>query len=759
MIKAKTFKISGIVQGVGFRPFIYRLAKKYNLYGEVSNTEYGVFVHVEGDKKNINRFCKDIEKEKPPLSLITEISTCSAEVKNFKKFIIAESTNKNKKSKTALIPQDVSICSDCLTELLNPQDRRYKYPFINCTNCGPRYTIIKDLPYDRHFTTMKSFKMCDKCLAEYKNPENRRFHAEPNACPVCGPQVSLYDNRKQLIKTDDPIAECANLIKKGYIAAIKGIGGFHLVADAVNDNAVLKIRKRKKRQDKPFALMSRNIQDIEKYAYINNKETNLINSLTKPIILLKKKRPDLLSLYVAPQNNYFGVMTPYTPLHYLIFESRNFAALIMTSGNISGEPIIFDNNQAFEKLSAVADYFLIHNRNIHIQCDDSILKQNQYNLETIRRSRGLAPAPIFLNKKTKPILSCGAELKNTICITKENKAFVSQYIGDLKSFTSYKLFEKTVHHLKKITDVKPEIIAFDMHPDYLSSRYANQIKNVKHIGVWHHHAHIASCMAENKTALPTIGIALDGTGLGTDNNIWGGEIIIATPESFIRKAHLSYVPMPGADAAAKEPLRMGISFLYSAYGDDFLNLDIDFLKNIETKKIRIITEMIAKKINSPLTSSAGRLFDGVAAILGLKKKITFEAQAAIELEKIANHSITTCYNMEYIKKDIYQIPFAPIIKGIVTDLEQKTPIPDISAKFHNTIIEIFAKLCEEIRKETKINRTALSGGVFHNSIISNGLIKKLQSAKFEVLTHKQLPPNDGGISLGQAVIADKLSEL
>ncbi len=505
--------------------------------------------------------------------------------------------------------------------------------------------------------------------------------------------------------------------------------------------------------------MSLNIEDIKKYAYINNKEKNLINSLTRPIILLKKKKKNILSSYVAPNNNHFGVMLPYTPLHYLLFESQNFAAIIMTSGNISGEPIISDNNQAFEKLRSVADFFLIHNRKIHIQCDDSILKQNQYNLETIRRSRGLAPAPIFLNKKTKPILSCGAELKNTICITKKNKAFVSQYIGDIKSFASYKLFEKTVNHLKKITDVKPEIIAFDMHPDYLSSRYANQIKNAELIGVWHHHAHIASCMAENKTAEPTIGIALDGTGLGTDNNIWGGEIIIATLESFIRKAHLSYVPMPGADAAAKEPMRMGISYLYDAYGDNFSNLDINFLKNIKPNKIRILVEMIAKKINSPLTSSAGRLFDGVAAILGLKKRITFEAQAAIELEKIVNPNITTGYACEYIKKDIYQIPSTPIIKGIVSDLEQKIPIPDISAKFHNTIIKVFADLCLEIKKETKINKVALSGGVFHNSIISNGLIKKLQSAKFDVLTHKQLPANDGGISLGQAVIADKLSEL
>ncbi|MBW1649157.1 MAG: carbamoyltransferase HypF [Deltaproteobacteria bacterium] len=753
MIEAKVFEISGIVQGVGFRPFIYRLAKQYFLSGEVSNTEAGVCVKIEGEKENIDRFYKDIAQKKPPLSLITNVSIFPAEIKGFKNFLIAESTNKNKNSKTALIPQDVSICSDCLTELLNPQNRRYKYPFINCTNCGPRYTIIKDVPYDRRFTTMKPFKMCDSCFAEYQNPEDRRFHAEPNACHVCGPNVLLFDNRKKPIKTQDPIAECANLIKKGYIVAVKGIGGFHFVADAQNNKAVFTLREKKKRPDKPFALMSRDIEDIEKFARINNDEKNLIESLARPIVLLKKKQTDLLSEHIAPNNNYFGVMLPYTPLHYLLFERQNFTVLIMTSANISGEPIISDNNKAFEKLSGVADFFLIHDRKIHIQCDDSILKKNQYNLETIRRSRGFAPSPIFLNKKTALILACGAELKNTICITKKNKAFVSQYIGDLKSFAAYKLFEKTISHLKKITDVKPQIIAFDKHPDYLSSRYAKALKNAELIGVWHHHAHIISCIAENKTDEPVIGIALDGTGLGTDNNIWGGEIIIATPASFTRKAHLSYAAMPGADAATKEPWRMGISYLYGAYGEDFLNCNIDFLKNIDPQKIRIIAEMIQKKINSPLTSSAGRLFDGVCAILGLKNKITFEAQAAMELENIANPKITDFYKCERIKKEVCQIPFAPIIKGIVSDLRQKIPVSDISAKFHNTIIKIFAELCIEIKKETKINKVALSGGVFHNSIISNGLISRLKNAKFEVLTHKQLPANDGGISLGQAVIA------
>ncbi|MFC1816029.1 carbamoyltransferase HypF, partial [Thermodesulfobacteriota bacterium] len=540
---AQRLKIDGIVQGVGFRPFVYHLGNHYQLKGQVLNISSGVSLHIEGTRKDIESFSRDLIGKCPPRALITAISKRAAPVRNLKNFTIAKS--RTHKSVSTLIPPDVSICDDCLRELFDPRDRRYQYPFINCTNCGPRYTIVKNIPYDRHDTAMAKFRMCEKCQAEYDDPENRRFHAQPTACADCGPRVTLYDNSGTLIATADPIGEGVNLLKQGALIALKGLGGFHLVADAENSETLQKLRKRKLRKEKPLAMMSAHIEAIRNYAHVDKEEEVLLSSPQRPIVFLRKKIPNCISEYVSPENRYFGVMLPYTPLHYLVFQS-GFTALVMTSGNISEEPMAIGNDEAFERLSGIADFFLCHNRDIIVPSDDSIARPLAGRTRLIRRARGYAPAPIFLNGKVPRILACGADMKNTICLTHKDKAFLSQHIGDLDNFDTYEYYCSTIDQLKQIFCIEPEIIAFDLHPDYLSTRFAENHKDLQKIQVQHHHAHIASCMAENRLDEKVIGISFDGTGYGTDEAIWGGEILLADLKGFERAGSLSYVPMPGS---------------------------------------------------------------------------------------------------------------------------------------------------------------------------------------------------------------------
>jgi len=758
---ARRLEASGIVQGVGFRPFVYQLAKKYNLKGDVANTSTGVTIYIEGALSNIESFSQDLAQKNPPLSCITKISFDPEAVKNIKGFTIAKSINSTGKS--ALISPDVSVCDDCLQELFNPADRRYLYPFINCTNCGPRYTIIDDIPYDRPKTSMKHFQMCEKCQAEYDNPENRRFHAQPNACDVCGPHVTLYDNTRREIKTENPIEKTAALLKQGFILAIKGLGGYHLAADAENSDAVTLLRKRKHREEKPLAVMSVSLKCIRRYADIKPEEQALLISIQRPIVLLKKKQPGTpdfkhLADAVAPGNKYFGAMLPYTPLHYLLLNpdvtGQDFIALVMTSGNISEEPIAIDNDDAFKRLSGIADYFLIHNRDIYLRSDDSIIRRSAGAVRFIRRSRGYIPTPVFLKKKVPPILACGAELKNTICFTKEDRAFLSQHIGDLENLATYEFFQLTIRHMKRILDISPEIIACDLHPDYMSTRYAMEQDKVEKVRVQHHHAHIVSCMAENNLDGDVIGLAFDGTGYGTDGAIWGGEILVADEEKFIRKAHISYVPMPGSAAAIKEPWRMAVSYLYDAFGQELKNHRLPFLNKFDEKKIKIIAEMIDKKLNSPDTSSLGRLFDAIAAICGIRNTVHFEGQAAIELEMAAGEKTNEIYDYEWTSGDVYRILPGPVIRGVVKDIENGVHTSEISSKFHQTLVRLFSDLCETIRKETELKRIVLSGGVFQNSLLLAGLSEALEKKDFKVVTHRLVPANDGGISLGQAVIAN-----
>ncbi|MGD2185209.1 MAG: carbamoyltransferase HypF [Desulfobacterales bacterium] len=747
---AKKIEVNGIVQGVGFRPFVFNLANQYDLKGEVANTAAGVSIHIEGPPEHIQAFETDLAAKCPPLAHVVQISGHPERVKPFADFRIAKS--RGQAQMATLISPDVSICKDCLHELFNPKDRRYLYPFINCTNCGPRYTIIDDIPYDRPKTSMRHFKMCAACQSEYDDPTDRRFHAQPNACAECGPHVSLYTNQQESVDTDNPIEKAADLMRRGQIVALKGLGGFHLVADAENGAAVMRLRNRKLREEKPFAIMSADLEGIRKYAVIEPPEEKLLRSIQRPIVLLKKRIPNAIAEEVAPRNKYWGVMLPYTPLHYLLLE-YGFTALVMTSANLSEEPIAIDNDDAFERLADIADFFLIHNRDIYLRSDDSIVRHTAGHTRYIRRSRGFVPIPVFLDYPVPSILACGAELKNTICITKGDKAFISQHIGDLENLATLDFFELTVAHLQRILEIAPEIIACDMHPDYLSTQYARQQRGMQQIEVQHHHAHIVSGMAEHRLAGEVIGLSFDGTGYGTDGAIWGGEVLVAQTHHFERVAHLAYVPMPGGAAAIKEPWRMAVSYLHDAFGENFWDLDLPILKQADPQKLKIILEMILKGVNSPPTSSLGRLFDGVAAITGIRQQVNFEGQAAMELEMLTAGDVHSIYDIEAATADGPTIAPAPIIRGVVRDVQNGLPTAQIGAKFHQTIIALFAEVCTSLRNESELNRVVLSGGCFQNAILLAGLIQELETRKFEVFAHRQVPANDGGIALGQAVVA------
>jgi hydrogenase maturation protein HypF len=747
---AKRIEVNGIVQGVGFRPFVFNLAHRYELKGEVANTAAGVTIHVEGSPQRIQAFETDLVEKCPPLAHIVEITARSESVKPYADFRIAKSRGQAQVS--TLISPDVAICDDCLRELFDPRNRRYLYPFINCTNCGPRYTIIDDIPYDRPKTSMRDFKMCNACQSEYDDPRNRRFHAQPNACEKCGPSVSLFTNRRKPMDTDNPVKKAADLVRQGQIVALKGLGGFHLVADAENGEAVRRLRRRKLREEKPFAIMSIDLECIRKYAAFEPQEEKLLTSIQRPIVLLKKRTPSTIAEEVAPRNKYLGVMLPYTPLHYLILK-YGFTALVMTSANLSEEPIAIDNDDAFERLVDIADAFLIHNRDIYLRSDDSIVRHAAGHTRYIRRSRGFVPIPVFLDRAVPSILACGAELKNTICITKGDKAFISQHIGDLENPVTLDFFELTVAHLQRILEISPEMIACDLHPDYLSTQYAAQQQGLPKIEVQHHHAHIVSCMAEHQLDGEVIGLSFDGTGYGTDGAIWGGEVLVAGARHFERMTHLAYVPMPGSTAAIKEPWRMAISYLHNAFGDNFRDLELPILEQGDPRKLKIIVEMMIKGVNSPPTSSLGRLFDGVAAITGIRRRVNFEGQAAMELEMLTAGNGHSIYDIEEATADASAILPAPIIRGVVRDIQNGLPTAEIGAKFHRTIVALFAEVCISVRRESELNRVVLSGGCFQNAILLAGLIKELESRKFEVFAHRQVPANDGGIALGQALVA------
>ncbi|MDI6814466.1 MAG: carbamoyltransferase HypF [Dehalococcoidales bacterium] len=759
--------VRGIVQGVGFRPFIYRLANDHELKGWVLNSTEGVVIEVEGCPKRLEEFISEITLRAPPLAVIEKVETSLLPPVGYHSFIIQAS--REEEGKFVLISPDICICPDCLRELFDPLDRRYRYPFINCTNCGPRFTIIKDIPYDRPKTTMAVFQMCPSCEGEYYNPSDRRFHAQPNACPTCGPRVWLVNGRTtgdSFTEGDEAIRMARYLLSRGAIVAVKGLGGFHLACDATSSAAVSLLRERKCRVNKPFAIMSLDCQAVERYCHVNEAERQLLESPQRPIVLLRRKADSPISALVAPNNSYLGVMLPYTPLHYLLLERRgdktDNLALVMTSGNMSEEPIAIGNEEALERLETLADAFLLHNRDIHVRCDDSVTRLFEGKEAIIRRSRSYAPFPVRLDFEMRQVLACGAELKNTFCLTRGNYAFLSQHIGDMENLETLSSFESGIEHFKRLFQVSPEVIAYDLHPEYLATKYAARLRHegaealcpeVQFVPVQHHHAHIASCLAENGLEEPVIGVAFDGTGYGEDGQIWGGEFLVGDFHRFKRRAHLKYVVLPGGEAAIRKPYRMAISYLFNL--PTALTSGLTLFDRINPVELQIVRRQIERGINSPLTSSCGRLFDAVSSLLGICDVITYEGQAAIELEMLADESVEDGYHWPLPRgKFPIVINQEPILRDIIHDLSAGVPIAIISAKFHNAVAEMVSEVCCLIREHDGLSKVALSGGVFQNVYLLKRTLSHLRRKGFAPYIHHQVPCNDGGIALGQAVIAN-----
>jgi len=749
-ILAQQILVSGIVQGVGFRPFVYRLAERYALNGQVANTTSGVTIRVEGRPEKIAAFTRDLRDQAPPMARIVSIEANDQPIAGCSGFAIVHSQAADRRD--TLIAPDAAVCADCLRELFDPADRRFGYPFINCTNCGPRYTIIEDIPYDRPKTAMRAFTMCAQCQAEYDDPADRRYHAQPNACAACGPTVMLYDHRRQPVPSADPIGTAAQLLRDGRIVAIKGLGGFHLAVDAFNDDAVARLRGRKHREEKPLAVMAPDVATVADFAHLSNEERELLRSVARPIVLLPKRLPERLAFSVAPRNHYYGVMLPYTPLHHLLM-AQDLKAVVMTSGNLSEEPLAIDNEEAFARLADIADHFLVHDRPIYLRSDDSIVRRTGGRNRLLRRSRGFVPVPLFLKREQPAVLACGAELKNTICLTKGAQAFLSQHIGDLENLAGENFFRQTIDHLQRILDIRPRAIACDLHPDYLSTRWGAAQNDLPLVRVQHHHAHVAACMAEHQLEGRLIGLAFDGTGLGPDGTLWGGEVLLADLSGYERAAHLSCVPLPGGAAAIKAPWRMGLAWLHRTYGDDMWALPLPFLRGLAPDRARTVVRMAAGGINAPLTSSLGRLFDAVAAIIGLRANAAFEGQAAMELEMIADGHPQSSYPFAWSDGPVHQVDAAPIIRAIVADICQGTPAFIISRRFHDTLIALWTELCVLLRDKTGLDRVALGGGCFQNVLLLEGLSAALRQERFAVYSPERVPANDGGIALGQAVIA------
>ncbi len=837
-MKGARIHITGIVQGVGFRPFVYNLAEDLGLTGWVRNTSAGVDIQVDGDETALSDFARLLRESAPPLALIASLEVDPCSPNGFSSFEIFHS--EPIPGAFQPISPDVSICPDCLAELFDPADRRYLYPFINCTNCGPRFTIIKDIPYDRPQTTMAPFEMCPECAAEYSDPRDRRFHAQPVACVECGPHVWLEildteshgstrkKNKKIRVATpkaglrpgtqsdprssasqEESITTSQKLVLQGKILAIKGLGGFHLACDATNAKAVEELRKRKLRVDKPFALMMPDLQTIEQHCYLNEAERELLESPQHPIVLLRRRSESSIAEAVAPGQITLGVMLPYTPLHHLLFNAyteeheitrkkhkkqKNVRAnprpsaskippLVMTSGNLSEEPIATHNQEARARLNDLADAYLMHNRDIHVRCDDSVTRVVSWQLPVaggeppdhqpqttnylLRRSRGYAPYPVVLPIESPPILATGPELKNTFCLTKDRYAFISHHIGDLENYETLRAFEEGSEHFERLFRIKPEIIAYDLHPDYMATRYAierAESQGKTQIGVQHHHAHIAACMSEHglKGDAPVIGISFDGTGYGDDSAIWGGEFMLADYKGYHRYTHLAYTPLPGGDKAIKEPWRMALSWLNTLgieWDEDLapvlwtLGSPQATAENSQPliDQISSLRKQLSTGLNAPPTSSMGRLFDAVAALSGICQTVNYEAQAAIEFEALADPDENGNYELRIFNSQF--IDPEPLFHAIIADLRAGVGPETISARFHNGLAKLVHDICVAMRKEFKVNTVVLSGGVWQNMTLLSKSLVRLAKDDFEVLIHEKVPANDGGISLGQAIIA------
>ncbi len=734
--------IQGTVQGVGFRPFVYRLASELELKGWVNNSAQGVTIEAEGKRDRLDRFIQRIEAEKPPHSTIQTIQRQWLDPAGDSLFEIRFSREDGKK--TALILPDLAVCGDCVEEILDPANRRYLYPFTNCTHCGPRFSIINALPYDRANTSMQSFTMCSRCQYEYDNPTDRRFHAQPNACPDCGPCIELWDERgKVLSQRHTAIEESANAVRDGRIVAVKGVGGFHLVVDARSTQAIARLRNRKHREEKPFAVMFPGIETIKECCRVSSLEETILGSPQSPIVLLKRNpQTQVIANEVAPGNPCLGAMRPYTPLHLILMRELEFP-IVATSGNRSDEPICIDEREALRRLSGIADLFLVHNRPIVRHVDDSVVRVLNGRETILRRARGYAPLPVSLPKPIAPALAVGGHLKNTIALNAGSNIFISQHIGDLETEESYRAFTEVIDRFQRVYETKPESIACDLHPDYLSTKYAER-SGIPVRPIQHHHAHIVSCMADNLMDGQVLGVAWDGTGYGTDGTIWGGEFLLATLGHFKRVAHFRTFPLPSGEGAVKKLCRTALGLLYECLGEDvFKRTDLPFLHEFSPSDLKVMRDILSKKINAPYTSSAGRLFDAVASLTGLRQTVSFEGQAAMELE----FSIREKTGDEYYPYTIND--WEPMVRAILHDTGQSVSVAGIALRYHNTLVEIIVEIAKRIGEK----RVVLSGGCFQNAYLTERAIRRLREEGFSVYWHRQVPPNDGGIALGQIVAA------
>jgi hydrogenase maturation protein HypF len=769
-LKTVRVHIEGIVQGVGFRPFVYNLALRFNVAGYVLNNSHGVEVLVQADPNVIEQFLDELEHKIPAQAVIDEFAVSEeAYTERLGSFEIQKS--RETATKNTRIAPDLCVCDDCLNELLDPADRRYFYPFINCTNCGPRYTIVRDVPYDRRYTTMTNFSMCDQCQSEYDDPHDRRFHAQPNACYRCGPKLELYSaGQKLLIRGLDSrtsrelIMQAAELLRAGSIIAVKGIGGFHFACDARNNDAVKTLRSLKYRERRPFAVMVKDLSKAGETVRITPEEEQRLQAVDRPIMIIKKAADHELAHAVAPDNRYFGVMLPYAPLHFLLFEFIDFP-LVMTSGNISDEPIAHTNYDAFARLSALCDYFLVGNRDIHIRCDDSVTRIWKGFDYMQRRSRGLAPNPVLYREGfIQPLLAVGAEQKNTICLAKRNKAFLSHHIGDLKNMETYASFVQAINHLQNVLDVSPQVVAYDPHPQYLSTQCVHNpppelasLNGIRRIPVQHHHAHIASCMAEHNLNEQVIGVALDGTGLGSDNTIWGGEVLVADLCHCKKVGGLIPFLLPGGDKVVAQPWRTGLSLLYQVYGQEASRYLPETWKEITQEQLKVVLFQIAEHKQSPLSSSCGRLFDAVSALAAVCIEASYEGQPAIELEQIIEQDSVPPYIFDVEKSGGgYFLSWHPLVKQVVSDYREGVTPGIIAYRFHMGLADGLNRLCGLISDKTGIKKVILSGGCFMNMFLLSALQRMLQNRGLQVFTHRLIPCNDGGIALGQAVVANQI---
>ena len=763
--------VTGVVQGVGFRPFVYNLALRHGLAGFVGNDSGGVFMEVEGPPRRLDEFQRELTTQAPPLAHIERVAKHQIPVQHDVRFRIVHSTRQP--ASNTLISPDISICDDCLQELFDPKDRRFRYPFINCTNCGPRFTIVQDIPYDRPLTTMRDFVMCSECQREYDDPADRRFHAQPNACPQCGPHIwlELFDgqsgsannpeNSAPVWRGEEALQQARALLAAGKIVAVKGLGGFHLACDAASDRAVSTLRERKGRVDKPFALMARDMDGVRRIAEVSPAEEALLTSRERPIVLLRKRTGSGLSALIAPGNPNVGVMLPYTPLHYLLLEEMGSGAaaqadgqpsiLVMTSANYSDEPIVKDNDEARRRLASLADALLLHDRDIHVHCDDSVVRVFQDAPLPLRRSRGYAPFPVTLPFSIPPTLAVGGELKSTFCLAQGRRAFMSQHIGDMGNWETLQAFERAVEHMISVFRCEPRILVADLHPGYMSRKWAETRAAGRQLFlVQHHHAHIAGVMAEHgiPDGEPVIGFSFDGTGYGTDGAIWGGEVLLADYRGFQRVAHLKYVPLPGGDAAILRPYRTALAHLWAA-GVPW-EADLAPVAAATPTERGVVQHQLETGLNTVPTSSMGRLFDAVAALADVRQRVTYEAQAAMELEALVPAHLQSGYAFAF---DGQEFDAAPVIRSLVADIRSGVPAPVIAGKFHVAVAELMVAVAEHVRRVSGVDRVALSGGVFQNVALLKLAVDRLRVAKFSVLVHRLVPPNDGGLALGQAVLA------